>query len=50
MKSTDKGEQGKPDIRRQSKGGDGDGTGNTNHYSEEDRKKRRLISASLATI
>jgi len=36
-----KGEQGKPNIRGQSKGGDGDSTGNTNHSSEEDRKKRR---------
>jgi len=36
-----KGEQGKPDIRKQSKGGDGDHTGNTNHSSEEDRHKRR---------
>jgi len=36
-----KGEQGKPDIRGQSKGGDGDGTGNINHSSEEDRKKRQ---------
>jgi hypothetical protein len=36
-----KGEQGKPDIRKQSKGGDGDNTGNTNHSSEEDRNKRR---------
>lgn len=36
-----KGEQGKPDIRKQSKGGDGGNTGNTNHSSEEDRNKRR---------
>lgn len=36
-----KGEQGKPNIREQSKGGAGDNTGNTNHSSEEDRKKRR---------
>ena len=36
-----KGEQGKPDIREQSKDGDGDNTGNTNHSSEEERKKRR---------
>lgn len=37
-----KGEQGKPDIRGQSKGGDGDNTGsNTNHSSEEDRNKHR---------
>ena len=36
-----KGEQGKPNIRGQSKGGDGDNTGNTNHSSEEDRNKRR---------
>ncbi|MGL6083389.1 MAG: IS66 family transposase [Gammaproteobacteria bacterium] len=36
-----KGEQGKPDIRGQSKGGDGSNTGNTNHSSEDDRNKRR---------
>jgi len=36
-----KGEQGKPNIRGQSKGGDGDNTDNTNHSSEEDRNKRR---------
>jgi len=36
-----KGEQGKPNIRGQSNGGDGDNTGNTNHSSEEDRNKRR---------
>jgi hypothetical protein len=36
-----KGEHGKPTIRGQSKGGDGDNTGNTNHSSEEERKKRR---------
>ena len=35
-----KGERGKPDIRKQSKGGDGDNTGNPNHSSEEDRNKR----------
>jgi len=36
-----KGEQGKPDIRKQSKGGDGGNTGNPNHSSEEDRNKRK---------
>jgi Transposase IS66 family len=36
-----KGEQGKPNIRGQSKGGDRDNSGNTNHSSEEDRNKRR---------
>ena len=35
-----KGEQGKPDIRKQSKGGDKENE-NHNHSSEEDRKKRR---------
>lgn len=35
-----KGEHGKPDIRKQSKGGDGNNTGNPNHSSEEDRNKR----------
>lgn len=35
-----KGEHGKPDIRKQSKGGDGNNTGNSNHSSEEDRNKR----------
>lgn len=34
-----KGEQGKPNIRGQSKGG-GDNTGNSNHSSEGDRNKR----------
>lgn len=36
-----KGEQGKPDIRGQSKGGDGDNTGGSNHSSEEERKRRK---------
>lgn len=36
-----KGEQGKPNIRGKSNGGDGDNAGNTNHSSEEDRNKRR---------
>ncbi len=36
-----KGEQGKPTIRGQSKSGSGDNTGNSNHSSEEDRKKTR---------
>jgi hypothetical protein len=36
-----KGEQGKPDIRGQSKGGDGNNTGNPNHSSEEERNKRK---------
>jgi hypothetical protein len=36
-----KGEQGKPDIRGQTKGGgNGDNTGNSNHSSEGDRNKR----------
>lgn len=35
-----KGEQGKPDIRKQKKEGDGD-PGNSDHSSEKDRKKRR---------
>jgi hypothetical protein len=36
-----KGEQGKPDIRGQTKGGgSGDNTGNSNHSSEGDRNKR----------
>lgn len=35
-----KGEQGKPNIRGQSKGGNGDNTGNSNHSSEGDRNKR----------
>ena len=35
-----KGEQGKPDIRGQSKGGKGDNTGNSNHSSEGERNKR----------
>lgn len=36
-----KGEQGKPDIREQSKGDDGNNIGNPNHSSEEDRNKRK---------
>jgi len=35
-----KGEQGKPNIRGQSKDGNGDNTGNSNHSSEGDRNKR----------
>jgi hypothetical protein len=35
-----KGEQGKPNIRGQSNGGDGNNAGSSNHSSEEDRKKR----------
>ncbi|BCA96494.1 hypothetical protein TUM19329_28550 [Legionella antarctica] len=35
-----KGEQGKPNIRGQSKGSNGDNTGNSNHSSEGDRNKR----------
>ena len=35
-----KGEQGKPNIRGQSKGGSGDNTGSSNHSSEGDRNKR----------
>ena len=35
-----KGEQGKPNIRGQSKDGGGDNTGNSNHSSEGDRNKR----------
>jgi FtsZ-binding cell division protein ZapB len=36
-----KGEQGKPNLRKQSKDGDGGNTGNSNHSSEEDRNKRK---------
>jgi len=36
-----KGEQGRPGIRKQYRGGDGSNTGNPNHSSEEDRNKRK---------
>jgi hypothetical protein len=36
-----KGEQGKPDIRGQSKGSDGSSTGSSNHSSEKERKRRK---------